>query len=126
MSNFMPNGHDMALTITAAAMAAAHIPAGTTPSPDGAAAARPSAASAAASRAPQQAALQQLLVKYSYDISQGVDARILAALGRQITAAAKALGQHVTLPHAPASPGAGARTQAAGSAPQLGKVNVTA
>jgi hypothetical protein len=131
--NLKPNGHVMALTITAAT-AAAHIPAGAAPPPEAAAqkqavtatlAAQPSAASATASRGPQQAALQQLLVKYSYDLSQGANARILSALGKQITAAAKALGQHVTLPHPPASSGASSPTQTVGSV-AAGKINVTA
>jgi hypothetical protein len=111
----------MALTIIAAA-AATHVPPGVAPSPK--AAAQPSAASAAASRGQQQAALNQLLAKYTYDQSQGADTRILSALGKQIMAAAKALGQHVTLPSAPAGSGPHPTTQTAGAAAE--KVNVTA
>lgn len=51
----------------------------------------------------QQAALRQLLNRYTYDLSHGADAAALVKLGRQITSAAKALGQHVTLPTAPAA-----------------------
>ena len=65
----------------------------------------------------QQAALRQMLSQYSYDQSHGTDATTLAKLGRKITAAAKALGQHVTLPMAPAG------EQSSASA--KGKVNVT-
>lgn len=71
------------------------------------------------SRGQQQAALSQLLVKYTYDQSHDVDAQVLSALGKQITAAAKLLGQHVTLPQAP--PGAAAKP-----APEADKVDVTA
>jgi hypothetical protein len=62
---------------------------------------QPSVASADASRSKQQAALTQMLVKYTYDQSHGMDPTTLSALGKQFTAAAKALGQHVSLPHAP-------------------------
>ena len=122
----------MALTITAAS-AATHIPAAAAPptkagAPEKAAstavAAQPSAASAAASRSQQQAALNRLLVKYTHDQSQGADTRTLSALGKQIMAAAKALGQHVTLPSAPAGSGPHPTTQTAGAAAE--KVNVTA
>jgi hypothetical protein len=118
----------MALTITAAS-AATHIPAAAAPppkagAPEKAADAEPSAASAAASRSQQQATLNRLLVKYAHDQSQGADARTLSALGKQIMAAAKALGQHVTLPNAPASSSPGLTTQPAGAAPAM--VNVTA
>jgi hypothetical protein len=44
-----------------------------------------------------------MLVKYTYDQSHGMDATTLSTLGKQIVAAAKALGQHVTLPQAPAA-----------------------
>ena len=60
-------------------------------------------ASTGTSAAQQQAALRQLLTRYAYDQSRGMDTAALAKLGRQITSAAKALGQHVTLPHAPAT-----------------------
>lgn len=65
----------------------------------------------------QQAALRQLLNRYTYDQSHGADPAALARLGRQITSAAKALGQHVTLPKAPA--------EQASAAPKS-KVDVTA
>ena len=39
----------------------------------------------------QQAALRQMLIKYAYDQSHGVDGTTLAALGKQIMVAAKAL-----------------------------------
>jgi hypothetical protein len=67
----------------------------------------------ASSTAQQQAALNRLLAKYKADLSRGQSASALASLGRQITAAAKALGQHVSLPKAPASdtsPASGAST----------------
>jgi hypothetical protein len=48
----------------------------------------------AASTASQQAALNRLLAKYKAAKTQGD----LTSLGRQIQAAAKALGQQVTLP----------------------------
>ena len=48
----------------------------------------------ASSTTSQQAALNRLLVKYKAAKTQGD----LSSLGRQIQAAAKALGQHVTLP----------------------------
>ena len=121
----------MALTITATS-AASHVPASAAPPPEAAAAkkvagatvaAQSSAAPSATSSAQQQAALNQLLVKYTRDQAQGADPRILSALGKQITAAAKALGQHVTLPHAP--PGSGARPAAQGAA-TAAKINVTA
>ena len=121
----------MALTITATS-AASHVPASAGASPEAAAAkkvagatvaAQSSAAPSATSSAQQQAALNQLLVKYTRDQAQGADPRILSALGKQITAAAKALGQHVTLPHAP--PGSGARPAAQGAA-TAAKINVTA
>lgn len=63
----------------------------------------PVKASTSTSTAQQQAALRQLLTRYTYDQSHGVDAATLTKLGRQITSAAKALGQHVTLPRAPAA-----------------------
>ncbi len=69
-----------------------------------------------------------MLAKYAYDQSHGVDGHTLSALGKQITAAAKALGQHVTLPNAPANPGQGTATDSAQSTAPTGpgRVNVTA
>ncbi|HEX3401527.1 MAG TPA: hypothetical protein VHT74_14485 [Acetobacteraceae bacterium] len=93
-------------SIIAAAPAATLAPSGT---------AMPPAPAATASRGQQQATLTRMLAKYSYDQSRGGDPAALSSLGKQITAAAKALGQHVTLPRAPAS-----------AAPETGKVNVTA
>jgi hypothetical protein len=58
---------------------------------------------AAAGTQQQQAALRQLLAKYTYDQARGTDQGTLSNLGKQIQAAAKALGQHVTLPRAPSS-----------------------
>ena len=54
----------------------------------------PAPAHSASSTASQQAALNRLLAKYKAAKTPGD----LASLGRQIQAAAKALGQHVTLP----------------------------
>jgi hypothetical protein len=129
--HLLPNGRVMALTITATS-AAAHVPAGVAPPPAAAVAKKAasatvatqsSAATSATSSAQQQAALNQLLVKYTRDQAQRADPRILSALGKQITAAAKALGQHVTLPHAPPSSGARPATQGATT---TAKINVTA
>jgi len=89
-------------------------------------AAQPPAASAAGSSDQQRAALNRMLATYARDQSRGTDARTLSALGKQIMAAAKALGQHVTLPHAPASSGAASATPAPSAAAEKGKVNVTA
>ena len=84
------------------------------------AASQPSAASAAQSREQQQLALSRMLVTYTRDQSHGADPATLSSLSKQIMAAAKALGQHVTLPKAPAS------AQAAPAATPKGKVSVTA
>ena len=59
--------------------------------------------SSAASNAAAQASLSRLLAKYKTEISSNPSGQDLASLGRQITAAAKALGQHVTLPKASGS-----------------------
>jgi hypothetical protein len=95
----MPNGHVMPIAIVAAAVAAkpptALAPPPKAPPPSGAAA-------AGGSKSHQQAAISQMLVKYAYEQSRGANTMTLSALGKQITAAAKALGQHVTLPQAPA------------------------
>jgi hypothetical protein len=66
-----------------------------------------------------------MLVKYTRDQAEGADARILSGLGKQIMTAAKALGQTVTLPHAPDS-GSGAATPTAVGAPMMARVNLTA
>lgn len=84
-------------------------------------------ASAAASGGQQQrAALNQLLSKYKYGQSHNIAASTLSALGKQIMADAKTLGQHVTLPRAPAGAGAAPAAPVANAAPANGKVNVTA
>jgi hypothetical protein len=70
--------------------------------------------------------LKQLLATYASDQSHGVDARTLSALGTQIMAAAKALGQTVTLPPAPASAAAAPAATATSAASGAGKVNVMA
>ena len=66
------------------------------------------AQSSVGSNAAAQASLNRLMVKYKAEIARNPAAQDLASLGRQITAAAKALGQHVTLP--PASAGGGSET----------------
>ncbi|HEY0420972.1 MAG TPA: hypothetical protein VGC80_15765 [Acetobacteraceae bacterium] len=69
-----------------------------------------SATSAAAAAQPanmdhskQQAALAKLLRTYTTDLQQGQTASQLQSLAKQITDAAKALGQNVTLPKLNAS-----------------------
>lgn len=82
-----------------------------------------SAGTTAASSAQQQAALNQLLSKYKFSLAHDAPANALSSLRRQITAAAKATGQYVTLPRASvASNTAPVAPQQA----QSGKVNVTA
>jgi hypothetical protein len=112
-----------------------HIPPSVAPPPEvavsahaatGPKAVEPTAAPSAASRGQQQAALSRLLTKYAYDQSHGSDAQTIATLGKQILAAAKGLGQHVTLPQAPASSPASPPPPTAGAAHVAGKVNVTA
>lgn len=75
------------------------------------------AQSAGASRSQQLAALSEMLNKYQTGISHGESVAILAPLGKQITAAAKALGQHVTLPQAPATPATVAPPPSAAAGP---------
>lgn len=91
-------------------------------------AAQPAAAAASAvgSVAQQRAALTRMLATYKQYQSHGADAGMLSKLGKQILAAAKALGQHVTLPRAPANAGAAQAAPAASAAPGKGKVNITA
>ena len=55
------------------------------------------------SNAAAQASLNRLVAKYKSEISRNPAAQDLASLARQINAAAKALGQHVTLPKASGS-----------------------
>ncbi|MBV9247889.1 MAG: hypothetical protein JO227_01395 [Acetobacteraceae bacterium] len=75
----------------------------------------------------QQAALRQMLTKYAYDQSHGADETTLAALGKQIMAAAKALGQHVTLPNAPTTTDQGMDTLIiTNPGSKKGKVDLTA
>lgn len=124
----MPHRHIMSLTIAAAypvsqIQTVTAIPSEGAESPKVSATktpAQPSAASAAGSSAQQHAALNQMLAKYTRDQTRGTDAGSLSNLGAQIMAAAKAIGQHVTLPHAPASPGAASATAAAS-----GRVDMT-
>jgi hypothetical protein len=59
------------------------------------------------------------LGKYKIDLAQGQAASTLSGLSRQIMAAAKDAGQHVSLPRAPAGSGAPAT-------PKAGNLNVTA
>lgn len=66
--------------------------------------AQASSQTSAASSAAAQASLNRLLAKYKTEISSQPASQNLASLARQITAAAKALGQHVTLPKASAAP----------------------
>ena len=88
-------------------------------------AAQSTAASAAGSRAQQLAALNRMSTTYTRDQSHGTDARALAALGKRITAAAKALGQHVTLPRTPTNAGAASATAEVNGAADKAKINVT-
>ncbi len=84
----------------------------------------PQVSSASASgpdRTKQQAALAKLLRTYQNDIKHGQSASSLKSLAKQITDAAKALGQNVTLPTVPAGPGGTAAVS-----PASGKVRVTA
>jgi hypothetical protein len=87
------------------------------------AASQSSAASAAQSREQQELALNRMLVTYARDQSHGSDPATLSSLGKQITAAAKVLGQHVTLPKASTSAVQSPPARAAG---QKGRVSVTA
>jgi hypothetical protein len=79
--------------------------------------------SATAPSAQQHAALTQLLSKYAYDQSHGVAALTLSSLGKQIMAAAKGLGQNVTLPR---SSGAAPAVAATTTSRESDKLNVTA
>jgi hypothetical protein len=79
-----------------------------------------------ASSAQQKAALNQLLAKYKYDLTRGAPTSTLSALGRQITAAAKAAGQRVTLPRAAGGAATTLATAPANTEAAAGKVNVTA
>jgi hypothetical protein len=77
-----------------------------------------------ASRAQQLAALNQMLNKYQIGQSHGESAAILSTLGKQILAAAKAIGQHVTLPKAP-TVAAPASSEAAGGGQTAAKLRST-
>ena len=81
---------------------------------------------AAAPQGQQQAALNHLLSRYKYGQSHDVAASALSSLGRQILADAKTLGQHVTLPRAPAGSGAVPAAPEATTAPATGRISVTA
>ena len=88
--------------------------------------------STGAPQAEQVAALNQMLNRYQAGLSRGESTAMLASLGRQITAAAKILGQHVTLPKAPATAAtaapASSRREAGGvsAAKPKGAVDTTA
>ena len=58
------------------------------------------AAPAAPANARDQSQLNHLMRQYRSDLSNNAEATVLASLGRQITATAKALGTSVTLPKA--------------------------
>jgi hypothetical protein len=76
--------------------------------------------SVAAPTSQQLATLKQLMAKYTYDVSHGVDATTLSNLGKQVMAAAQAAGQHVRLP-------SGSSASAPPSkAPEAGKLDVKA
>jgi hypothetical protein len=135
-THLLLNGLTMTSTITAGSTAA-HVAAIAAPPPRAPAAPKAtsapatthtSATSTAGSTAQRQAALNRMLVTYARDQSHGMDAATLSSLGKQILAAAKALGQRVTLPHAAASASASAasETSAASAASTKGKVDVTA
>jgi len=66
-----------------------------------------------------------MLATYARDQRHGVDPATLSALGKQITAAAKALGQHVTLPRAATNGGASTASSPTNGATD-GKLHVTA
>ena len=119
-------------SVITAASPSSHVPAAAAPPPAAATPAKSPAAkavtqsaapSAAGSVNQQRAALTRMLASYTRYQSHGADAGMLSNLGKQILAAAKTLGQHVTLPRAPASARA---TAAAPAAPAKGKVNITA
>jgi len=104
---------------------------GTTAGPNAQGAGAAGQAGSASSTAQQKATLNKLLSTYTQDLAKGVDAQTLANLGKQITALAKSLGTHVTLPTAQAQGGAGAAPTNATAPAQTptggkGKVNVTA
>ena len=82
-------------------------------------------ASVAASVAQQRASLTRMLATYTRYQAHGADTGILSNLGKQILAAAKTLGQHVTLPRAPVRAGAASAPPAASATPTKGKVNLT-
>jgi cobalamin biosynthesis Mg chelatase CobN len=124
----------MSLTITASSPANL-IPARSAPVSTAAVAARratvavaahPPAASATTSAAQANAELNQLLSKYKNDLAHGQPASRLSGLGRQIMAAAKAAGQNVSLPRAPANSGEPAAPPVANTAPEVGKIGVIA
>jgi transglutaminase-like putative cysteine protease len=138
----MPKVQVMALTITAtppvtpvppptprAVPPVAHAAPPAAPASHAAPAAQAAAASQAApaaSPAEQQAALNRLLTKYRYDLSHDAAPSALSSLGRQITVAARAAGQRVTLPHASASAASAPAAAEAAPAPGASVVNVTA
>ena len=74
------------------------------------------------SAASAQASLGRLLAKYQAGISKTPGSQDLASLARQINAAAKALGQQITLPPASGHPAA-ANDSGSKSAPQEAAAN---
>ena len=123
----LSKGVVMALTVSAASTAD-HVP--TTPSPPAAALPRPTQLAAAkpstGSSGQQTASLNRLLGLYRRDQANGAAANVLSGLGKQILAAAKAAGQHVTLPQASSNVSAAPAATVASSPSDTGKVNVTA
>jgi hypothetical protein len=83
----------------------------------------PSTATASSASAQQRTALNRMLATYTRDQQHGADQATLSSLGKQIMAAAKTLGQHVSLPQAPANADQSSSTQTTTAS---GKVNVTA
>jgi hypothetical protein len=120
----------MALTISAASTAD-HTPVTPAPPPNPVAVPRASDQPApvqpsAGSNTQEAASLNRLLSRYRLEQAHGAAANTLSTLGRQILAAAKASGQHITLPRAPSLSGAAQPEPVAGAPPPPGKVNVTA
>jgi hypothetical protein len=109
-SHLKLNGRVMNLTISAASNLARPV----------------TRSSATAPSAQQHAALTQLLSKYAYDQSHGVAASTLSSLGRQIMAAAKGLGQNVTLPRASGGSGTTPAAPVANTSRESDRLNVTA
>lgn len=99
--------------------------------------AQPTSQPTSSSRSTQQTALDQLVSQYKTDVARKASSDVLEALSRQISTAAKELGEQVALPKASSDSGdAGTQAKAAppaGGAPPAqaaktasGKVDVTA